>query len=525
MPRNPAYYGLNASRPWPLDDSATLTDDDGEILPDDILVGATFCYPRSIWKAVYLTAVTVSPRLCTLAFALAEDRDAAPSQFRPLAVVQAVRPVPIFVPLPIQPAEADLDAGWVVLGPGANGVSYSGRFSTPAQSRLLPSCARPYHNAPVPWIGKRGLADRLSGVVELAGGGDLQLSVEDDVKISFDPYDPQAHAFSARAIVARLGSAPGVARNVLELYTGPCGGRPESGTCLRPSVRSLGGAVPDCDGTLTLRLRGATATPFTGNRGGFVIDMAASLAAACAAASDSAIAGHAFDDGCSESSSDSPDDGSSSDAPEAAGGCARPYTAALDTGDNPPAGWRVVSGTWAAVAAGEIAGFAAGAWAATHAGLRNVAVCDELRGCGPDASLNRRVSVALSLQPGVQANGGVVINRNADGTYYLACLNAVTSSLDLWYDDGRSIGLLGAAFLPFDTPVRVGPWYALSVESRELFDGRGELTLVAQGLSDPGFPTTTLVMPVDRLGDASGQPGLGTIRARARFSTFLVEDL
>ena len=69
-------------------------------------------------------------------------------------------------------------------------------------------------------------------------------------------------------------------RNVFDLYTGPCGGRPESGTCDQPAVQSINGVMPDCDGNLTINFLGAQAIDFA-DGGGIALDVPLGMADVC----------------------------------------------------------------------------------------------------------------------------------------------------------------------------------------------------------------------------------------------------
>ncbi len=268
MIRNRNFYDLNGSRSYPLDDRATRTGDQGERLPNDVLVDASLRFPSHLGGYAYLSSLTVTKTLVTATFLACPDIDSPPATFVPLAAVTAR--------LPLQPGRhVALDAlqpgvgGWVVFGDVDEPVSV--RLSTPRQGLLLPRAARPYQTLPVESVGKVGLAAALTGVVRLRGGTDVEVVADDRF----------VEGRNRKVVVVRLNSFSS-RRNVFDVYKGPCGSRPESGNCDKPGVEFLNTVGPDCDGNVAIVFSGETeVTPYAGGSEGIVLDHPLGLTEAC----------------------------------------------------------------------------------------------------------------------------------------------------------------------------------------------------------------------------------------------------
>lgn len=274
MARNHDWYNGNATRAYPLDDAATARDDAGREVPSQVLVDCRIRFPLALGRHAYLGGLTVGPRIVTALFLAAPAPvrtplaapPPPPPTFAPLAAVSLVRPVAPYRHYPLQGLAPGV-GGWVVFGPGID-EAYSGRLSTPAQGLLLPRVAAPYRPPPVRGLGRMGSATPLGGLVKLLGGTDLEVvrAVREVDGVEVD------------AIVIRLLDA--LNRNVLALYRGPCGGRPESYTCPKPPLEQINTVGPDCTGDLTIDFRGIRVAPFR-DGGGLALDFSRGLAETC----------------------------------------------------------------------------------------------------------------------------------------------------------------------------------------------------------------------------------------------------
>lgn len=270
--RNQNWYNLQSTRRYPLDDISTGVDDSGAFIRDDIIVDCHIRFPKTLGQYLYVQGVTVSAGLVTVVFGVAESVDALTGTT--IAAITAPKPVTPYIHYNVQSIVAGV-SGWVVFGPGITD-NFSGRYTTPKQTLLQPRAARPYRPLPIPTLGKLNLATSLQGVVNLLAS--------DPVTATYELIDanndgtPESHA-----IVFRLSSLDISANyNPLSTFLGPCGQRPESGTCDKTPISTINGLAPDCNGNIQIDFDGFSLRPFTAC-GGIDIVSAVSLAAVCAA--------------------------------------------------------------------------------------------------------------------------------------------------------------------------------------------------------------------------------------------------
>ena len=279
--RNQAWYDRNESRPFPISDEASAIDDDGVRLDSRAIADLHIAYPNDLGQRVFISAVAITPTLASVTL-LATDSVGSPASFVPLAAISLVKPFDAYVMQPLTPLTDEV-SGWIVFGregarDDANVETFHGKFSTPAQSIVHPSCTRPFRRLPLESFGRLGEADPLTGLIALGGGTDIEV-VKECREIPLVPgsgCDPNITT-ALDVIVVRLrdtvltspaGAAPAAQippganpRNVFEIYSGPCAGRPESVTCGEPvPIELLASVPPDCDGNIDLVLRGC-ATP------------------------------------------------------------------------------------------------------------------------------------------------------------------------------------------------------------------------------------------------------------------------
>lgn len=242
--QQPAFYNLNASRGYPLDDTASGLTDDGRTIPTGVIVDAQIRFPAAVGTYAFLSAVHVSSRHVSVIVSVNTNRTGQEA-LRPVGYVTPALPVLEGVPYRITPTQSGI-AGWVVFG-RLQDIDFNGRFSTPAQSGLLPRLARSYTPPPVSSVAKYLDTRLLEGVVNLQG--------EDDIEIVAEPRTIDGHV--RNALVFRLGETDAAA---LSKYVGTCGGRPESYTCETPAVENFGDAIPDEDGNIELVYAGLEVT-------------------------------------------------------------------------------------------------------------------------------------------------------------------------------------------------------------------------------------------------------------------------
>lgn len=249
--RNQNWYNLQATRRYPLDENSTGLDDANNFIHDDILVDCHIRFPNTYGKHVYVQGLTVSAGLVTVVFGVSTQDGATAGT--PLAAVTVVKPVTPNLNYAITPLQPGV-SGWVVFGHGTD-ENFAGRYTTVQQTLVSPRCARSYKSLPVPTIGKLGLAASLQGVVKILG--ELPVKVRYDAAAGravrmLDGEKVVQHG-DVKALVVELDTNEITDKyNPLQLFLGPCGQRPESGTCPRPPIESINGVAPDCDGNIEI---------------------------------------------------------------------------------------------------------------------------------------------------------------------------------------------------------------------------------------------------------------------------------
>lgn len=240
------WYNLNEHRAYPCHDLATLVADNGERLPDNIIVDANIWVPEAAGRWVFISSVTVTDHLVSVTF-LGSTQDpfsaeyTPPTAFTPIASLSVVRPV-LYRNYDLT-AQYPGVAGWVTFGSGAVSYKCALRFSDPAATRLCGRASRSYNKLPIEAI-KKEVGYELTGIVRLRGSGDIWVrsgkrvinGVEQDV------------------ILVGLDTRKG--QDILQKYLGPCDGRPESRTCGRPPIMYINNVPPDCDGNININFSG-----------------------------------------------------------------------------------------------------------------------------------------------------------------------------------------------------------------------------------------------------------------------------
>ncbi len=530
MPLNRDWYDLNATRAYPLDTRATLTGDGGERLPADALADLSLRFPSTLGERVCLSALTVTDRLVTGVFLACSGPDATPVPFVPLAAFTVTKPFTRNRAVALKALYPGV-AGWVVLGPAE--TPFVGRFSTPVQGLVLPRCARPYRVPPVPSVRKVGLATGLDGVVQLVGSGDLEV-------VAADRF---VDGRTRKVILFRLKTTD-AARNVLDLYRGPCGARPESGNCERPGVEFLNTVGPDCNGNVEIDFRGdAEVTPFEGGSEGLVLNHPIGLAEACTRIDRLPDAQgrlpNQYDDFCTseyEGTALGSDEDQTGEGPPVFNipdpvssifPCPPlPHLESFEDGE--AESFRVLSGSFRVAedlneSSGSSAGLTFG-YAAEADNRRNVAVWDT---CAVADAVGVRTSTQLqAFSGGPKTNGGLVLNYHTVGSrdeYTVAEIDLPTDSLRLRLWNGTSFVALGSVGGIGLVP---GDRYTLEAETSAGPDPLTEtqIDVTLTGVTDPGV-TATLSVVTDRFLPGNGRFGLASDQARTRFRYFYIEEV
>lgn len=266
--RNLNWYNLQATRRYPLDDTAVGESDEvRENLPNDILVDAHIRYPRTLGTYAYVQGVTVSAGIATVLIGVSASPQAEGTT---IAAVSVTQPVTQNINYELKPLHTGV-AGWLVFGPGV-ATPFSGRYSTPTQTLISQRCARPYRPLPIPTLGKLGLATALSGEVTILGESPVEV-VRNVVEI--DDKNVEALIFRLSQNDASLNYNP------YSFFLGPCAQRPESGTCPKTPIETINGVSPDCDGNINISFTNLVGKSFK-DCGGIDVQTTLSLTRVCA---------------------------------------------------------------------------------------------------------------------------------------------------------------------------------------------------------------------------------------------------
>jgi hypothetical protein len=231
---------LNDIRAYPLADTASRRADDGSVLPESVLNDCHVWWPDTYGDVGFVSSVTVSPNLVTLTIAA---YDSTTTEVTVLAAVQMPRPVVPYHSYALEAMQLGV-GGWAA--PGRIPESMTGvntwLFSDFSAARLLPRLAQAYPTGGVTSLGKDDSNEVLTGRVRLMAGSNL--TVEEGYRY--------VNGLFTRCIVFGLNEAQ--LPELYELFAGPCGKRPESGTCDRDPIRTINRVEPDCNGLLYLEV-------------------------------------------------------------------------------------------------------------------------------------------------------------------------------------------------------------------------------------------------------------------------------
>ena len=274
------WYELNATRPFPFSDGATLVADDGIHVPVSVLADAQVIVPASAGRYVFVSAIHVGPSLTSIVLQAADSLSA--TTFTPLASASVAGKVSQWEHVPLSPLYPGV-AGYVVFGDTSQ--QFHARFSSPQQSYLVPHAVRTYQPPGVFSLRKHGSGTALQGLVRLRGEGDLEV-VGQQITLPGETTPRTVAAIRLRT------QAEGF--QLLEKYAGPCGVRPESDNCPVPPLQTLGGVQPDCDGNIKLKFVGMTGAKIFDSSGkcvGIALDYPMSLDDVCVPVENDPLAG------------------------------------------------------------------------------------------------------------------------------------------------------------------------------------------------------------------------------------------
>ena len=273
----------NSGRIYPLDDAATGYGDAGNPLPESAIVDMNlwvphyefdggrkleYCYVSSVIKTESILSITVLGTAGHV-YPAAGDPVAQPeTPFTPICTLSVTRPFTPYRNYAVTPMLPGV-GGWIMLGDVNDGEDFVIHMSTPEQGLLAPKAVRWYTPLPIPEVGLKDGVITIDGDVILDDSGNI--SIEKKLRTIEGEAEP-------REVIEF--SMP---TDELSRFSGPCGGRPESGTCNRTPITSLSGVEADCSGNIDLNITGLEVNTITDGNG-ICIDSDISLTQACAEA-------------------------------------------------------------------------------------------------------------------------------------------------------------------------------------------------------------------------------------------------
>lgn len=217
------WYNENEGRSYPISEGATLVDDAGKLVPDDILVDMGLMVDP-VHTDVYLSSLRITPKFVTLGI--------SSSTSGLLVGTYALNDVQPYKAYPLT-AVADNVSGWVVFGGHTASESETYAFSTPAQSRIELRAIKQVEALPVTCLAKLYGSDvKLKGIVKLHGGAGIKLT-----------QDPLYH----HRIRVNLDTAVG------HNLTSPCNTPAARKICGNTPFRTINGVPADENGKITVR--------------------------------------------------------------------------------------------------------------------------------------------------------------------------------------------------------------------------------------------------------------------------------
>ena len=503
------WFDSNSERNYPLDDAAIAMASSGQRLPPTILADLSLRYPLILGPWPFLASISVTAKLVSLTIQAASDPD-DPNSFAPVAALSLLKTDLVQGRSYALQGQYPGVGGWVVFGDGvADERFFTGRFTARA-GKLAPRAARPYHPLPVRSLATLHNDTPLTGIISLVGESPVGvvkerrniLGVERDVA------------------VVRLTSDSGVAVgsgteiNPYEYFAGPCALRPESNNCgPYDPVQAINAVPPDCNGNITIELRGCATIAQVLGECGIVVDCVMGLSDVCAPSTLPAADGtlpNDYPNLCHESQtilneSEAPSFESESLTVLHA---TLPYT---DTFVSLNPAWEMISGQWN-VAVGYFS-------TVGHEATRNLAIYDARL----DSSLHKKYTARLILLSGLHSNAALVFNyrpsvnlagRNAcfaaEIDYQIKQFRFVRFNGSLWVPESAFISLPG---------LQLNTAYTIDVT---VTPGTGSnVNLVAH--INGGTISATLSLTTNQFLPDIGLCGLHANRAAAKCNLFKVE--
>jgi hypothetical protein len=561
--RNNNWYNLNEQRDYPVDDVASALDDSGKRLPMSLITDLQLRWPKELGQYAYVSAASVTEGIVTVMLEVSQTRDNTPDTSTLLAGVSIPKAELSQRKTYSLETFRDKVGGFITFGSGVEEL-FTGKFSTPNQSLLTARAARRLREPPIPTMKIAESATQLTGLINLVTTPPLQASKETRV-IEGTEYD--------NVIVFRLAEdrATSTTESVYGLFAGPCGRRVGSRTCEDPQpIETINGILPDCDGIITIDLRGCAVVGKNVTDCGVIIDCNLGLSDSCdppdlpnlqtgelPSESDPIILPPVLppeppispDESISESAitilslpyCDTFDDGVAygfnlagisdfgfiaDDSPSEDDCCLGPPVAASSPGDNGCTISQSISDSLDVVPGIEVDA-SYGPISASSQSRRNIAIWSSDVQC-----LFRKYTTDVKVPDRIiyasRRNAAIVLNYRltSDGlvNYFLAQLDIDNSLFGIYFFNGATLIVLSEVTV---TDVREEDWYRITLTAvpNVVTQTSVNMTATLDGITDPSIAATvTVAVSANSFGEDSGVAGLHANRSRSYFSFWRVDE-
>ena len=232
---NLQWLNANAQRKYPCVDEASMTDDTGKFLPNDIISDLHIWSNQDVGTEYFISSVSVTPTLVSVTIARIDS--AFPTVLSAAMAISITGPINAYRTYPLD-SFSDQEGGWISFGPGINVEEPTHWvFSALAQSEILPALVMGNPRTGVNSLGKENSNTTINGLITMLSGSPDKLVVE--------KANRTINGVARDALVLRLNeSASG--HEIHSDYLGPCDKRPESGTCTKDAIFTINGIQPDC---------------------------------------------------------------------------------------------------------------------------------------------------------------------------------------------------------------------------------------------------------------------------------------
>lgn len=229
---NANWFASNLVRKYPLDSNASCIDDNGNYLPDDIIVDLHISYPDNLGTTCYVSAVNITEQLISIVISVDNTSVAAICIPRPSSMYRYYT------------MDSLVDGVVALIAIGLDSISTTGHwvFSNKYNSAILPRCCNIYSSISVLSLSRPSDAEPLTGDILLTAGNDLAFTIDE----AFVDNEKRKVVFLGLDTITKNPD------EILSSYITKCQVSTEMDTCKRRTIIGLSTAIPDCSGNIDI---------------------------------------------------------------------------------------------------------------------------------------------------------------------------------------------------------------------------------------------------------------------------------